>query len=85
MHASRASSHALKAVAAGSKHARGLHMTGPATFSSLLTSERPALNLPRDLAGLRVECKKRNLPTSGTKDEVCVSLFLDVRYRSAIL
>jgi hypothetical protein len=58
------------AIAAGSKQTRSLHMTGPATFSSLLTSERPALNLPRDLAGLRAECQKRKLPTSGSKDEV---------------
>lgn len=71
MQASRASTRALKAVAAGSKQSRALHMTGPATFSSLLTSERPALNLPGDVAGLRAECQKRKLPTSGTKDEVC--------------
>ncbi|KAF1955501.1 hypothetical protein CC80DRAFT_493002 [Byssothecium circinans] len=45
-------------------------MTGPATFSSLLTSERPAMNLPRDLAGLRSECSKRKLPTSGSKEEL---------------
>lgn len=70
MQASRASSRALAAIAAGSKQTRSLHMTGPATFSSLLTSERPALNLPRDLASLRAECQKRKLPTSGTKDEV---------------
>lgn len=70
MQASRASSRALAAIAAGSKQSRSLHMTGPATFSSLLNSERPAQNLPRDLAGLRAECQKRKLPTSGTKDEV---------------
>ncbi|KAF2677257.1 hypothetical protein K458DRAFT_424119 [Lentithecium fluviatile CBS 122367] len=74
MQASRASSRALKAIAAGSKQTRGLHMTGPATFSSLLTSERPALNLPRDLAGLRAECQKRKLPTSGSKDELTARL-----------
>ncbi|CAI6338631.1 unnamed protein product [Periconia digitata] len=70
MQASGASSRAFKAIAAGSKQTRGLHMTGPATFSSLLTSERPAMNLPRDLAGLRTECSKRKLPTSGSKDEL---------------
>lgn len=50
MQASRVSSRALKHIAAGSKQTRSLHMTGPATFSSLLTSERPAVNLPRDEA-----------------------------------
>lgn len=70
MQASRASSRAFKAIAAGSKQSRSLHMTGPATFSSLLTSERPAMNLPRDLAGLRSECSRRKLPTTGSKDEL---------------
>ncbi|KAF2740719.1 hypothetical protein EJ04DRAFT_424204 [Polyplosphaeria fusca] len=65
---SRVSSRALKALAAGSKQTqtRGLHMTGPATFSSLLTSERPALNLPGDVAGLRadtaIQDSKRPVP-----------------------
>lgn len=77
MQASRASSRAFKAIAAGSKQSRSLHMTGPATFSSLLTSERPALNLPRDLAGLRAECQKRQLPTSGSKDEVRTAHAID--------
>jgi len=45
-------------------------MTGPSTFSSLLTTERPAINLPRDVAGLQAECKKRNLPTTGSKAEL---------------
>ncbi|KAF2266630.1 hypothetical protein CC78DRAFT_121603 [Lojkania enalia] len=70
MQASRASSRALKAIAAGSKQTRNLHMTGPATFSSLVTSDRPGLNLPRDVAGLRAECQKRKLPTYGTKAEL---------------
>ncbi|KAF2872566.1 hypothetical protein BDV95DRAFT_389759 [Massariosphaeria phaeospora] len=70
MQASRASSRVLKAVAASTKQTRSLHMTGPATFSSLLTSERPALNPPRDIEGLRVECQKRKLPTAGTRDEL---------------
>jgi hypothetical protein len=64
------SSRAIKVIAAGSRQTRNLHMTGPATFSSLLTSERPALNLPRDLAGLRAECQKRKLPIAGSIDEV---------------
>jgi len=45
-------------------------MTGPSTFSSLLTTERPAINLPRDVEGLRAECKKRGLPTLGSKTEL---------------
>lgn len=45
-------------------------MTGPATFSTLLTSERPAINLPGDVAGLRAECQRRKLPTAGTQAEV---------------
>ncbi|KAF2185396.1 hypothetical protein K469DRAFT_576363 [Zopfia rhizophila CBS 207.26] len=70
MAASRASSRALKQLAVSSKQARSLHMTGPATFSSLLTSERPVASLPRDVAGLRAECQKRKLPTTGTKAEL---------------
>jgi len=71
MAASRASSlRALKHLAAGSKQLRKLHITGSASSSSLLTSERPAVNVPRDLAGLRVECHKRHLPTTGTKAEL---------------
>lgn len=54
-----------------SRQVRGLHMTGPATFPSpLLTAERPALNLPKDVAGLRAECSRRQLPTTGSKSEV---------------
>ncbi|KAF2642244.1 hypothetical protein P280DRAFT_395258 [Massarina eburnea CBS 473.64] len=68
MQASRVSSRAFRAIVAGSKQTRGLHMTGPATFSSLLTSERPAMNLPRDLAGLRsdsaIETSKRPVPSN---------------------
>ncbi|KAF2117781.1 hypothetical protein BDV96DRAFT_570916 [Lophiotrema nucula] len=74
---SRVSTSALRAIAAGSKQTRGLHMTGPATFSSLLTSERPAINLPRDVAGLRAECQKRKLPTSGSKAELISRLSAD--------
>lgn len=71
MAASRASSlRALNQLAAGSRQVRRLHITGSATYSSLLTSERPAINVPRDLAGLRVECHKRHLPTTGTKAEL---------------
>jgi hypothetical protein len=35
-----------------------------------LNKERPALNLPRDIAGLRAECKKRQIDTSGSKQDV---------------
>ncbi|KAF2794723.1 hypothetical protein K505DRAFT_241453 [Melanomma pulvis-pyrius CBS 109.77] len=70
MQASRASSRVLRAVAAGSKQTRGLHMTGSATYSNLLNSERRALNLPRDIAGLQAECQKRKLPTVGSENEL---------------
>ncbi|KAF2490705.1 hypothetical protein BU16DRAFT_585094 [Lophium mytilinum] len=71
MAASRASSlRALNRLAVGTAQIRGLHMTGPSTFSSLLTTERPAINLPRDTEGLRAECKKRNLPTTGSNTEL---------------
>lgn len=47
-------------------------MTGPATYASpILTQERPVLNLPRDIASLRAECKKRKIEFSGNKQEVC--------------
>ncbi|KAI9664464.1 MAG: hypothetical protein M1821_005910 [Bathelium mastoideum] len=46
-------------------------MTGPSTFPSpMLTSERPAFNLPTDIAGLRAECQQRNLPVTGNKAEL---------------
>lgn len=61
----------VRALRTLSQQSRQLHMTGPATFPSpLLTSERPALNLPRDIAGLRAECLKRKLPATGSKSEV---------------
>lgn len=75
MQTSRVSSRALKAVAAGSKHSRSLHMTGPATYSNIITSrsERPAVNHPQSLAGLRYECQKLKLPTTGSKEEVRIA------------
>ena len=61
---------ALRRLATGGSR-RQLHMTGPATFPSpLLTSERPASNLPRDIAGLRAECKRRKLDFSGSMHDV---------------
>lgn len=70
MQAARVSSRTFKAVAAGSKQSRSLHMTGPATYSNLLTSERPAMNHPQSLAGLRYECQVLKLPTTGTREEL---------------
>lgn len=61
---------ALRRLAAGGSR-RQLHMTGPATFPSpLLTAERPISNLPRDIAGLRAECKRRKLDFSGSMHDV---------------
>ncbi|KAI5256706.1 hypothetical protein E4T42_01440 [Aureobasidium subglaciale] len=61
---------ALRRLAGGSSR-RQLHMTGPATFpSALLTSERPVSNLPRDIAGLRAECKRRKLDFSGSMHDL---------------
>jgi len=46
-------------------------MTGPATYASpVLTKERPVLNLPRDIAGLRVECKRRKIETTGSQSDL---------------
>lgn len=46
-------------------------MTGPATYvSPVLTTERSVLNLPRDIAGLRAECKRRKIEASGSKQDV---------------
>lgn len=64
---------ALRNLARGSHQVRNLHMTGPATYASpVLHKERPVLNLPRDLAGLRAECKRRNIEPIGSKKEVCI-------------
>ena len=63
-----------KLTATQSRH---LHMTGPSTFPSpMLTSERPAFNLPTDTAGLRAECNKRNLPVIGNKAEVLLLSYM---------
>ncbi|EKG21906.1 DNA-binding SAP [Macrophomina phaseolina MS6] len=85
MSANRASSmRALKFLSAHSRQVvrsrqvRGLHMTGPATFPSpLLTAERPAINLPKDVSGLRAECARRQLPTAGSKSELTERLTAD--------
>ncbi|KAF2199083.1 hypothetical protein GQ43DRAFT_473936, partial [Delitschia confertaspora ATCC 74209] len=73
MSAPRTSVRVLRHLSANSYQTvqvRNLHMTGPATFSSLLTSEKTAVNLPRDLVGLRAECQKLKLPTTGTMAEL---------------
>ncbi|KAF2229945.1 hypothetical protein EV356DRAFT_520446 [Viridothelium virens] len=82
MAASRASSlrNLTKLTATQSRH---LHMTGPSTFPSpMLTSERPAFNLPTDTAGLRAECQKRNLPVTGNKAELRDRLSADELIKS---
>ena len=73
---------ALRRISAVGKQTRQLHMTGPATFPSpLLTkAERPASNLPGDMAGLRAECKRRRLDGSGTKHDVNPSPVLPYTY-----
>ncbi|THY16260.1 hypothetical protein D6D00_08965 [Aureobasidium pullulans] len=68
---------ALRRLAAGGSR-RQLHMTGPATFPSpLLTAERPVSNLPRDIAGLRAECKRRKLDFSGSMHDLMGRLSSD--------
>jgi len=63
---------ALRNLARGSHQIRTLHMTGPATYASpmLTTAERPVLNLPRDMAGLRAECRRRKIESAGSKQDV---------------
>jgi len=66
---------ALRNLARGSHQTRSLHMTGPATYASpILTKERPVLNLPRDIAGLRAECKRRKIEVGGSKNELVARL-----------
>jgi len=68
---------ALRRLATGGSR-RQLHMTGPATFPSpLLTAERPVSNLPRDIAGLRAECKRRKLDFSGSMHDLMGRLSAD--------
>lgn len=62
---------ALRNLARGSHQTRSLHMTGPATYASpVLTMERPILNLPRDIAGLRAECKRRKIEATGSQQDL---------------
>jgi len=63
---------ALRNLARGGQQVRNLHMTGPATYASpVLQKERPSMSLPRDIVGLRAECKKRKIEYSGNMQEVC--------------
>ncbi|GAB1743774.1 hypothetical protein NU219Hw_g694t1 [Hortaea werneckii] len=62
---------ALRNLSRGSHQVRRLHMTGPAEYASpLLTQERPALSLPRDIAGLRAECRRRKIEATGHKQDL---------------
>ncbi|KAF2759631.1 hypothetical protein EJ05DRAFT_509360 [Pseudovirgaria hyperparasitica] len=73
----------LSACSRQTVQVRKLHMTGPTTFPSpLLTSERPAVNLPKDLIGLQTECRKRNLPVTGSKQELADRLSADAMLQS---
>lgn len=66
---------ALRRLAAPGHQVRHLHMTGPATYASnVLSMERPVTNVPRDIAGLRAECKRRKLDFSGSKQDVSYTL-----------
>ncbi|KAK4992439.1 hypothetical protein LTR50_001198 [Elasticomyces elasticus] len=67
-----------KLAAGGRQQARQLHMTGPATYASaLLTTERPAVNLPRDIAGLRAEAKRRKMDATGSVHDLIGRLSAD--------
>ncbi|KAF7186684.1 hypothetical protein HII31_11916 [Pseudocercospora fuligena] len=69
---------ALRNLSRGSQQVRHLHMTGPATYASpVLHKERPVLNLPRDIAGLRAECKRRKINASGAKSDLIARLNAD--------
>ncbi|GAB1729388.1 hypothetical protein NU195Hw_g4340t1 [Hortaea werneckii] len=62
---------ALRNLSRGSHQVRRLHMTGPSEYASpLLTQERPALNVPRDIAGLRAECRRRKIEATGHKQDL---------------
>ncbi|EME83983.1 uncharacterized protein MYCFIDRAFT_214569 [Pseudocercospora fijiensis CIRAD86] len=69
---------ALRNLSRASQHVRHLHMTGPATYPSpILHKERPVLNLPRDIAALRAECKRRKIDASGAKRDLIARLNAD--------
>ncbi|KAK1075149.1 hypothetical protein LTR74_000555 [Friedmanniomyces endolithicus] len=63
---------ALRTIARSThQQTRHLHMTSPATYASpVLTKERPVLNLPRDIASLRAECKKRKIEVMGSQQDL---------------
>ncbi|KAI7485580.1 hypothetical protein KC357_g2873 [Hortaea werneckii] len=62
---------ALRNLSRGSHQVRRLHMTGPSEYASpLLTQERPALSLPRNITGLRAECRRRKIEATGHKQDL---------------
>ncbi|KAK5171069.1 uncharacterized protein LTR77_004213 [Saxophila tyrrhenica] len=69
---------ALRNLSRGAQQVRNLHMTGPATYaSSILTQERSVTNFPRDIAGLRAECKRRKIEAAGSKQDLLARLQAD--------
>lgn len=57
------------------KQIRHLSMTGPATYASpLLSTQQPQFNLPSDTAGLRRECRTRQLDSTGTHTDLLTRL-----------
>ncbi|KAK3722657.1 hypothetical protein LTR37_002227 [Vermiconidia calcicola] len=69
---------ALRNLSRTAQQVRNLSMTGPATYvSPVLTKERSVLNLPRDIAGLRAECKRRKIEASGSKQDLITRLNAD--------
>lgn len=70
---------ALRNLSRGSHQVRRLHMTGPSEYASpLLTQERSALSLPRDIAGLRAECRRRKIEATGHKQDVSIPHSLEL-------
>lgn len=52
-------------------------MTGSNTYASPLMTERPLAVLPRDVAGLSAECKRRRIDFTGSKQELASRLSAD--------
>ncbi|KAK7522233.1 uncharacterized protein IWZ02DRAFT_496301 [Phyllosticta citriasiana] len=86
MSASRASSmRSLKYLSSHGRQVwvRRLHLTGPAEYASplLASSERPKVNIPKDVPGLQAECARRHLPTAGSLAELTDRLTTDLHAR----
>lgn len=86
MSASRASSmRSLKYLSSHGRQlcVRRLHLTGPAEYASplLASSDRPKVIIPNDVARLRAECARRNLPTPGSLAELTDRLTTDLHAR----